>query len=135
MKVIQLTPEQTWPIRHQVMWPDQSIDYVKLPNDPEGNHYGLIIDEKLVSIVSLFELNNEIQFRKFATLPEEQGKGYGSFLLSHALNKNTNKGTQAIWCNARMEKSAYYQKFGLQSTSEIFSKGGVEYVIMKKIID
>ena len=134
MKIIELTATQTWPIRHQVMWPDKPLEYVKLPNDAIGNHFGLMVAGNLVSIISLFERDNEIQFRKFATLKQEQGKGYGSFLLSNVLKDNISLSTKTIWCNARTDKSTFYQKFGLQPTKDTFNKGGIDYVIMKKII-
>jgi hypothetical protein len=48
------------------MWPNKSIDYVKLPNDQDGQHFGLFIKGELVSIVSAFIFSDEVQFRKFA---------------------------------------------------------------------
>lgn len=125
---------QTWDIRRTVMWPGKSLDYVKLPNDENGNHYGLFAEGKLVSIVSAFIQNNEAQFRKFATLAEEQGKGYGSRLLDHLFKILTEQGVNRIWCNARVNKIHYYQRFGMAETDSHFTKGGISYVIMEKII-
>ena len=72
---------QTWPIRHLVMWPDEPMAYVQIPNDHEGKHYGLFVEQQLVSIISLFTDARSVQFRKFATLINFQGKGYGSALF------------------------------------------------------
>ncbi|WP_342707766.1 GNAT family N-acetyltransferase [Anaerobacillus alkalilacustris] len=74
------------------MGPDKEIDYIKLKDDHYGIHFGLYQETKLVSGVSLFINNQEAQFRKFATLQEEQGKGYGSKLLDYVLNEAKNLG-------------------------------------------
>ena len=125
----------TWEIRHKVMWPDRPLNYVKLPNDPEGIHYGLFVEKELISIVSVFINEREAQFRKFATLQKYQGSGYGSKLLSFTLSELQQKHVEKIWCNARVEKSAFYERFGLQLTDSTFTKGGIDYVIMEKIIN
>ncbi|WP_422358604.1 GNAT family N-acetyltransferase [Reichenbachiella sp.] len=134
-KIIEITPEETLPIRHQVMWPNQPLDYVILPNDNQAKHYGLFIDNRLISVISLFIENREAQFRKFATLNEHQGKGYGSMLLKHIMQIAIQQNLSKIWCNARVDKSGYYKKFGLKLTNETFNKGGIDYVIMEKTID
>lgn len=132
MIIAQISANETWPLRQKVMWPDKPIDYVKIPGDEQAAHYGLLVKNRLVSIISLFHKNHEIQFRKFATLATEQGKGYGSYLLSGVLKENTTEDTTTIWCNARIDKIAFYEKFGLLPTQKTFNKGGIKYVIMKK---
>lgn len=77
MIIREISPQETWPIRHKVMWPNESFEYVKLPIDEKGLHLGLWANDTLVSVVSLFMIKEMGQFRKFATLVEEQGKGYG----------------------------------------------------------
>ncbi|HHU20417.1 MAG TPA: GNAT family N-acetyltransferase [Bacilli bacterium] len=128
----EITQEQAWQIRHNVMWPEKPFDYIKVDGDDRAIHYGLFIETKLISVISLFINNEEAQFRKFATITTEQNKGYGSTLLRHTLIQAKLAGVQRIWCNARTNKSAFYQKFGLQATDQSFSKGGKEYLIMEK---
>lgn len=128
----EITSEETWPIRHQVMWPNEPFDYIKLPVDEKGVHFGLWINERLISVVSLFIDNKRVgQFRKFATLVEEQGKGYGSQLLHHLFETAQKKGVQKIWCNARVNKTGYYAKFHMAPTDKKFSKKGIDYIIME----
>ena len=122
----------TWPIRHEVMWPDQPYDFIKLPRDPEGQHYGLFVAEKLISIVSVYTDANEAQFRKFATLEVHQGKGYGTALLEFLMQKLEDEGFSRIWCNARKDKASYYERFGLKETDQTYEKGGIDFVIMAK---
>ncbi|TYA75063.1 GNAT family N-acetyltransferase [Seonamhaeicola marinus] len=114
------------------MWPNKPKNYVRLANDENAIHFGLYLDMSLISIVSLFSKDNELQFRKFATLQSYQGKGYGSKLLSYCFAYAKNEGYRKIWCNARTDKSAFYKKFGLKETDTTFEKGGLQYVIMEK---
>lgn len=127
-----INKEQAWKIRHEVMWPERDIDYVKLEDDDKGVHYGLFDEERLVSVVSLFVDGEEAQFRKFATVQDMQGKGCGSRLLRHVLEAAGQAGVKRIFCNARVEKAEFYRKFGLRETGQTFNKGGKEYIVMEK---
>ncbi|MFM9279513.1 GNAT family N-acetyltransferase [Paenibacillus jiagnxiensis] len=131
MDIRSIDKENAWRIRHEVMWPDRELAYVQLEDDDRGWHYGLFVGERLVSVVSLFIDQDEAQFRKFATLEAEQGKGYGSRLLRHVMEEAEQAGVKRIWCNARREKARFYRKFGLRETGKTFVKGGKEYVIME----
>ena len=127
-----ISPQETWPIRHKVMWPNESFEYIKLPTDESGFHFGLWVNEALVSVISLFIEKDIGQFRKFATLVEAQGKGYGSQLLHHLMEMAKEKKVKRIWCNARVTKTAYYAKFGMEVTKKKFIKNGIEYVVMER---
>ena len=129
-----ISSTQTWPLRHQVMWPNEPLAYVKLPNDDAGIHYGLFLDGQLTSVVSLFIINQEAQFRKFATLMSEQGQGFGTELLSHLFKQLVSLGVKRIWCNARVDKALFYHRFGLQETAHSFIRNGQSYVVMEKTL-
>ena len=127
----QITPELTWPLRQVVMYPDWSVEEVKLVNDFEGIHFGLFDNNALISVVSTFITENTMQFRKFATLNSEQGKGYGSLLLSHIIQFAKDEGCGRMWCNARCNASAFYAKFGFTETERKFNQDGHDFVIME----
>lgn len=127
--------QETWKIRQQVMWPNKPLSYVKLELDPFAMHLGLFVKQELVSIISIFITKNEAQFRKFATLNQYQGKGYGSSLLSYTIDFISQEDINKLWCNARVDKIGYYKKFGLTETNQTFSKGNIDYVIMQKTFD
>ncbi|MGB3143663.1 MAG: GNAT family N-acetyltransferase [Maribacter sp.] len=130
--IVLLSTEETWPIRHKVMWPDHPIDFVKLPNDADGRHFGLYLETDLVSVISIFTENNEVQFRKFATLQEYQGKGFGTRLLTEIMRIVAQEKVSKIWCNARITKTDFYGKFGMRPTETRFTKAGIDYVIMER---
>ena len=131
MEIRKISSEETLEIRHKVMWPHKNIDFVRVPEDEFGIHYGLFHEDELLSIVSVFITGEEAQFRKFATLEKSQGKGYGSKLLSFVIEELKKQGMRKIWCNARVNKKEFYKKFGLKETGKMFTKEEVEYEIME----
>ena len=130
--ITEIKAEDTWDIRHRVMWPNMPFGFVKLDKDSEGIHFGLFKDGKLISIVSLFVENNQAQFRKFATEISEQGKGYGSKLLTFLMKEVESMNLDKVWCNARVDKTEYYKRFGLLKTEKKYTKGGIDFVILEK---
>jgi GNAT superfamily N-acetyltransferase len=131
MIIKSIKASDTWQIRHKVMWPDQPLEFVQLEEDEFGLHFGVFIDEKLVSIVSCFISDDEMQFRKLATLPEYQGQGIASELLKHIFELASKKNLKRIWCNARSGKKSFYEKLGMKDTFQTFSKAGQEFTIME----
>lgn len=135
MEIKIIAAEETWPLRHEIMWPEMPFDFIKLPEDSNGNHLGLFIDKVLVSIVSLFQTGSGIaQFRKFATVTNQQGKGYGSKLLLRLFEFAQEKGFHTLWCNARVDKTDFYKKFGMFETQDTYVKENIKFVILKKVL-
>ncbi|MEM9933604.1 MAG: GNAT family N-acetyltransferase [Bacteroidota bacterium] len=134
IKIQEIGYQDTLQIRHEAMWPDKALAYVRLPNDEMGRHYALFLQNQLISVISLFKEGRSMQFRKFATLPEFQGKGYGTALLRYIIQLAEGEEIDRIWCNARIQKSSYYLRFGLRETQERFEKGGIHFVIMEKYL-
>ena len=131
IQIEQIHPALTWRIRQEAMYPDQPLDFVKLDSDYDGLHFGLYADDQLTSVISLFEEADAWQFRKFATLPESQGKGFGTLLLQHIISYARTQGAQKLWCNARVSALAFYAKFGFQLTEKTYTKNGYDFVIME----
>lgn len=124
--------EQVLEIRHKVMYPDKNLEFVALPDDDRALHIGYYVGEKPVSVFSLFLNDGELQFRKFATLEEYQNKGYGSKLMEWLLDYVKDLKFTRVWCNARVEKTDFYKKFGFKETTEKFEKDGYAYVVLEK---
>jgi GNAT superfamily N-acetyltransferase len=134
MIIKEIQASETWKIRHEVMWPDQPFEFVQLKEDDFGLHFGVFTEDKLVSIVSCFFSDEEMQFRKLATLEQFQGQGIASELLKYILKLAKQKGAKKVWCNARSNKKAFYEKFGMNDTHQIFSKAGQEFTIMEILL-
>ncbi|MDU0369258.1 GNAT family N-acetyltransferase [Hymenobacter endophyticus] len=123
---------ETYPLRHEVLWPQESIEYVKLNQDEQGHHYGAFRNGKLVSVISLFMDGGVARFRKFATRPDCQGQGIGSQLLRQVLDDARQKGAQRIWCDARAVNENFYRAFGLEPEGNRFYRGTIPYIRMAK---
>lgn len=135
LTIKQITAEETWPLRHKVMWPNLPFNFIQLPEDARGTHFGLFVEKELISIVSIFQTATGMaQFRKFATTTKEQGKGFGTKLLIHVMQYAKNEGYHTLWCNARVDKTAYYKKFGMTETEETYTKQNIKFVILKKVL-
>lgn len=131
-----ISHSDTWSIRHQVMWPDKPLKFVQLENDSSGIHFGYYVNQSLVAVVSLFidKSKESAQFRKFACLNQFQNQGIGSELLEYILRYLTKNGIKQVWCNARLEKAYFYEKFGMQKTKKSFKKNEQIYIIMNKML-
>lgn len=129
--ISEISADKTWDLRHRVLWPDKPLAYVQLPDDERGHHYGLWLEGRLVSVVSLFVDQGVARFRKFATEPTEQGKGFGSKLLSHLMGEARSLGAREIGCRARVSSAEFYERFGLRPTADTSEDSGVQYVYMK----
>lgn len=119
-------------IRQEVMYPDKDLKFVRLPEDDLGIHMGFYDNGKPISILSLFLKDNELQFRKFATLTELQGKGYGTKLIEWLLDYAKDMQFERVWCNSRLDKKDFYQKFDFSEQGDTFEKNGIQYIIMEK---
>ncbi|WP_322907437.1 GNAT family N-acetyltransferase [Paenibacillus campi] len=128
----EITKQQAWQIRHEVMWPERELEYVQLADDDVGRHYGLFAADELLSVISLFVHHNEGQFRKFATRMAWQRQGHGSKLMAFIIAEAERHALRRLYCNARTEKAAFYERFGMHVTGESFRKGGKDYVIMER---
>lgn len=124
--------EDVLKLRQEVMYPDKDIDFVKLPNDDLGLHIGVFIDNQLVSAMSLFIENRDVQFRKLATKENMQKKGYATELMKWLVDYANDVKLDKLWCNARKDVTDFYKKFGYKSTDKEFTKDGYDFVIMEK---
>ncbi|WP_342087693.1 GNAT family N-acetyltransferase [Dyadobacter sp. OTU695] len=121
-------------IRHLVLWPDKPREFVKVPEDESGIHFGLYFEGTLVSVISLFAEGDNVRFRKFATLPAFQGKGLGSRLLQHAITYAQTQGYTRMWCDARTDALGFYERFHFKKFSEPFFKEHIGYFKIERML-
>lgn len=132
MEIQPVSLPDVWAVRQQVMYPNESISFVQLSDDDAGRHWGLYTEGELASVISVFERDNSIQFRKFATKQHLQGKGFGTRLLQYVMDWAATTGKQYIWCNARTGATALYKKFGMQPAGSTWQQYGFEFIKMQK---
>jgi len=128
-----ITAAQTYALRHAVLWPDQPLAYVQLPDDDAGQHFGAFEQEELAAVISLFTSpDGRARFRKFATAPARQGRGIGSALLGHVIEVARAQGATSLWCDARQTALPFYQRFGLAPEGAVFHKGELPYLRLQR---
>lgn len=114
------------------MYPQLSLEEVRLADDEAGEHLGLYKEQLLVTVISLFERQGQVQFRKFATLPQFQRKGYGTTLLQHVFHLAQEKNASSIWCNARLTAVELYRRFGMRPLGSTWLQHGHQFIKMQK---
>ncbi|MFM2484634.1 GNAT family N-acetyltransferase [Celerinatantimonas yamalensis] len=130
MDIQPIRSEQTLAIRQQVLWPQLSCDACKLDDDERGCHWGVYIEQQLVSVASVFIDGDSARLRKFATLATYQRQGIGSALLGHIMMALRQQSIDYFWCDARASACEFYQRFGLTVQSEPFYKSTIPYFKM-----
>jgi GNAT superfamily N-acetyltransferase len=121
-----ITPEQTYSLRHAVLWPDKPVEYVKVENDADGYHFGAFLNGELVAVISLF-VDELARFRKFAAHPDYQRMGIGTRLMDHIIREARRLGATELWCDARLDAADFYRRFGMEAVSDVFYKGPIPY--------
>lgn len=128
-----ISSDQALAVRQSVLWPDKSIEAVKVAEDDLGKHLGYFLKGHLVGVISVFFKEGNCKIRKFAVLENYRGKGYGSELLKRALSIAWNEPVDKVWLRARVGAIGLYHRHGFVSEdkSKVFEHDGVLYQIMK----
>ena len=134
MDIEQITPQLTWRLRRDELYPGEYMFNMEMEEDNYGWHFGGFMDNKLIAVVSLFKENTDFQFRKFAVQKDYQGKGIGRELLEYVIGFAKSEGGTRIWCNARDTAIQFYIKAGFKHTGEAFERKGVNFEILEKEI-
>lgn len=119
------------PIRQKVLWPNKYMDFCKVEGDEIADHYGVYVDDLLVCVASIYITKNRARLRKFAILKEFQGKGIGTKLIHHILEKLKIEDIEYFWCDARKDAIGFYEKFEMKKIGDIFFKFEVSYYKMQ----
>lgn len=130
MNIETVALEDVLQLRHEVMWPNKPLEFVKVPKDEQALHLGITEDGSLISVLSLFDEEDSMQFRKFCTREDKQNQGYGSALLKEAIHLAKDKRYKSLWCDARAGKTDFYAKLGFVQEGGPYEKYGKPYVKM-----
>ncbi|MFD0751807.1 GNAT family N-acetyltransferase [Mucilaginibacter calamicampi] len=135
LSIEQIRPELTWRLRRDVLYPSEPLYAMEMEEDNDGYHFGAFADNQLIAVVSVFLIEDDCQFRKFAVVPQAQGQGVGQALLAYITDFATSEGCKRLWCNARLSAIGFYVKYGLKQTGNAFTRNGVDYEIVEKLIN
>lgn len=142
MRIRFLKAQDTWPLRHRVLRPHQTLEDCDYPNDrnPESFHLGVFIGEHLIGIGSFYGEKNDAlkgwkqyRLRGMATHPEFRGQGAGAKLIRFAIEHLRAQRGDLLWCNARENAKVFYEKLGFSTHGEPFSIEGIgEHFVMQR---
>jgi GNAT superfamily N-acetyltransferase len=128
----QITPELTWRLRRDVLYPGKKMFEMEMEEDTNGIHFGAFKGDKLAGVVSLFQKGTDFQFRKLAVDPSVQKMGIGNSLVQYITRYAEENGGTRIWCNARLSATDFYLKSNFLQTGKLFSKNDYDYEVMEK---
>ena len=131
MEIRTISWEQTIQLRHRVLWPNKPPEYCHVDGDTAGLHFGVFINERLVSVASVYLNLNKARLRKFATDSRYQNQGIGSKMLRHIIQFLKDSQVEFFWCDARESALGFYKRFGMHKCSERFYKADVPYFTME----
>ena len=126
-----ITWDEALPIRHSVLWPNKPLSFCKVDGDETATHYGVYLNDKLVSVASIYIEGRVARLRKFATLADFQGRGIGSQLIAQIVSELKKAGVESFWCDARKTAVVFYKKFGMVIQGDEFIKSEVSYFKME----
>lgn len=127
MEIRAIDLEQVLPIRHQVLWPKEPIEYCLVDGDESAQHFGAFSNNQLVCVASIYLDGTQARLRKFATLPDYQAQGFGSAMIQYIVQFLAQHQISKFWCDARESALPFYQRFGMQEEGKRFYKNGVPY--------
>jgi GNAT superfamily N-acetyltransferase len=141
----EIDKKNTYSVRHLVLRKGKPIASCYFDGDEKEStrHFGLIIDEKVVGVVSVFEQksehfyeNKQFQIRGMAVLEEYQQKGYGKLLIKKVETYCLELNVDLIWFNARENAKKFYQKLNYTTSGKSFviENIGLHYTMFKKFI-
>jgi len=116
--VVELTPEETHPLRLAVLRFDTPTKDVVFVEDtwPGALHLGLRVDGELVATSSWVPRDHAgrpaVQLRGMATDRRLQGSGLGGVLLEAGCARHAANGVSLVWANARDAALAFYLRHG-----------------------
>lgn len=144
VEVKEISPTETYNIRHQVLRQGKPIETCKFIGDDLSTtfHLGLYYYNELIGVVSymkntsdLFQAHTQYQLRGMAILQQFQGKKFGNVLLESGERVLKTKHCSFVWCNARESAQNFYSNFDFKTTGETFDipEIGTHFVMYKHI--
>lgn len=156
VRIVPIAAEDTYKLRHEVLWPNAPLHEVQLAVDSACIHLGVYAlpqedssetrtpigvitihvsesEDKSISADTSSE-RLEAQFRKLAVAPEWRGRRIGSQLVEQAGVVASDAGARLLWCDARTSALSFYERLGMQTEGSSFMRKGVEYVKMRRAL-
>jgi GNAT superfamily N-acetyltransferase len=138
-----ISPEETRPMRLQVLRPQQPPEVAVYPGDdePATRHLGAFVEGRLVGIASLYRERRADgpdpgwRLRGMATEPMLQRRGVGRALLAACVDHVVSEGGGELWANARLPAVDFYTRAGFEVVSDEFEIEGIgPHVVVRRLL-
>ena len=134
MRVQLISPQDAVELRRQVLRPEsKSDDGVVYAEDQTATSatYGCFVDDALVSVGTIMEADHPLipavgdwRIRGMATADGYRSRGCGQSILEELLRHARSAGGRRVWCNARSDAVAFYERAGFQRRGDEFLTAG-----------
>ena len=134
MRVQLISPQDAVELRRQVLRPEsQSDDGVVYAEDeaPTTAIYGCFVDDALASVGTIMEADHPLtpasgdwRIRGMATVDGYRSRGCGQSILEELLRHARTAGGRRVWCNARSDAVAFYERAGFVRRGDMFLTAG-----------
>lgn len=136
--------EETFDLRKTVLRPHIPVSEVRFPGDEDADtiHLGAEVEGRVVGVITAIREpppgsshQSAWRLRGVAVQPEYQRAGIGRRLLTDCERRVRAARGEKIWCNARTNVIAFYERLGFVVTSGIFEIEGIgPHVQMQKTL-
>lgn len=145
IEVRRISAEQTQPLRHAVLRPNQPPEKLVYPADeaPDTRHLGAWRGDDLVGIASIYpeplpsaDADGWWRLRGMATSPQARGRGIGRALLRSCLAHIAERNDTGLWCNARTSACGFYLALGFETIGDEFEIEGIgpHFVMARAVV-
>jgi GNAT superfamily N-acetyltransferase len=144
-QVIELTTEQTYPMRRSVLRDGTPSDEVRFAEDDLAGvrHLGVLDDGSLVGISTWVPRSfaaepdaRAVQMRGMATVQSHRSKGIGAALVDAGCERAMADGVELLWANARDAALAFYIGQGFEVVGDGFidaTTGLPHHVVIRRL--
>jgi len=137
--------KKVYPVRNLVLRKGKPIESCYFVDDKKETtkHFGLVLNKKVIGVVSFFEQKNvvfkekkQFQIRGMTVLEEFQNHGYGKLLIEKGEDYCLSLQANLIWFNARENAVPFYEKLNYIVIAQPFEikDVGIHYIMFKKLI-
>ncbi len=120
-------------VRFSVFYMEQHIYYQDMDNiDYNAIHLAVFKRGQVIAYARLFPGTHIDEWIIGRMLTTERGKGYGQFILEQAVAEAEKQGAKSILIHAQTLAAPFYERFGFQTSGDIFMEADIPHVLMKK---
>ncbi|GAB4138531.1 GNAT family N-acetyltransferase [Thermopirellula anaerolimosa] len=124
-------------LRKKVLRDPLGLEFTQeeLRTDARSIHLGCFQDDRLLGCLVLTPgAGGDVRMRQVAVLPELQGRGIGTALVTTAEALAREKGFRRMVLHARQSAVPFYQRLGYRTVGEPFTEVGLPHRQMEKAL-